>query len=123
VKSPSDDDWTNLGLALTAFFARLGGALIFHGGGRSQEDASAFGTGESAVLVIVIIVPPGYVVRDQVPAVVQLFLGGLGKGWGDRGVDGADGGVGETTKSANLWGILGVRREIKRRDREVRGEL
>jgi len=114
---------TNLGLALTALFARLGGALVFHGCGRSQEDAGAFGTGEGAVLVIVIIVPPRHIVRDQIPAVVELVLGGLGKGWADRGGDGVDRGDGGTARTADLSGVLVVWGEIKKGDGEVRSKL
>lgn len=108
------DNKTNLGLALAALFAGLGGALVFYGSGRSQEDAGTFGAGESAVLVVVVVVPPGDVVGDQVPGVVRFVLGG--KDWGDRGGDGADGGEGETTGEVDL----GVRGEI---EGEVGGEL
>ena len=101
----------------------MGGALVFDGGGRSQEDASTFGTGESAVLVIMIIVPPGNIVRDQVPAVVLLVLGGVGKDWGDWRGDGAEGGDGETARVADIWAVVGVRGEIQGRDGEVRGEF
>jgi len=52
-------------------------------------------------MVVVIIVSPRYIVRDQVPAVVRLVLGGLERGWGERG--GIDRGGGEATGMVDLW--------------------
>lgn len=113
---------TNLGLALTALFARLGGALTFHGGRRSQEDAGTFGAGKSAILVVVVIVAPGHIVWDQVPAVFELILGRLGEGWGDWGGDGSGGGDGGAAGTV-VCGVVVILGEIKGREREVRGEL
>ena len=113
---------TNLGLALTALFARLGGALAFHGGRRSEEDASAFGAGKSAILVVVVIVAPGHIVWDQVPAVFEFILGRLGEGWGGRGGDGSDRGDRGAARTVvcSMVVILGG---IEGREGEVRGEL
>ena len=101
----------------------MGGALTFHRGGRSQEDAGTFRTGESAVFVVVIVVPPRHIVRDQIPAVLELVLGGLGKDWGYGGGDGAGGGGGGATGTDDLCGVLLVRGEIERRERDVWGKL
>ena len=70
-----------------------------------------------------IIVSPGYIVWDQIPAVFEVVLGGLGKDWADRGGDGAKGRDRGATKMVDLSGVLFVWGEIKRREREVRGKL
>ena len=114
---------TNLSFALTALLARLRGALIFYGGGRSQEDASALRARESAILVVVIIVTPRDIVRDQVPGIVRLVLRGLGKCWADRGRDSAHGRDGGTTRTGDLCGLVEGGGEIRRGDDGVRGEL
>jgi len=97
--------------------------MVFHGGGRSQEDASTFGTGESAILVVVIIVPPRNIVWDQVPGVVRLVLGGLWEDWAGWGGDSANRRDGGATMIVGLGWVLVVWSEIKMRDGEVRGEL
>ena len=53
-----------------------------------------------------IIVSPGHIVGDQVPAVAQLILGGLGEGQAERGGDGAERGDGGTMRVADLGGML-----------------
>ena len=113
---------TNLGLALTALFARLGGALAFHGGRRSQEDASTFGAGESAILVVVVIVAPRDIVWDQVPAVFEVILGRLGEGWGEWGGDGCGGGDGGAARTV-VCSVVEILGGIEGREGEVRGEL
>ena len=113
---------TNLGLALTALFARLGGALAFHGSRRSQEDASTFGAGKSAILVVVVVVAPRNIVRDQVPAVFEVILGRLGEGWGDWGGDSCGGGDGGATRTV-VCGVVEILGGIKGRESEVGGEL
>lgn len=87
--------------------------MILHGGGRSQEDASTFGTGERAILVVVIVVPPGHVVWDQVPAVIRFVLGGLRKDWAEWGGDGADGGGGGAATIVGLCSVLAVGGEVR----------
>lgn len=107
---------TNLGFALTTLFARLGGALIFDGGGRSQKDASTLWTGESAIFVVVVVITPRDIVWDQVPAIVRFVLRGLGEGRADWGGDGAGGRDGGTTMTIELGGLVdgggGVRGEL-----------
>lgn len=117
------EEWTNLSFALTALLARLRGALVFDGGGRSQEDASALRARESAILVVVIIVTPRDIVWDQVPTIVRLVLGGLGKGGADRGRDSANGREGGTTRTVELGGLAEGRGEVRGEGDGVRGEL
>lgn len=115
--------WTNLGFALAALFARLGGTLVFDGGGRSQEDASSLRTRESAILVVVIIIAPRDIVWDQVPAIVQLVARGLGEGWADRGGDCGNGGDRGATRTVELCGLVEGRGDILRKEDGVGGEL
>lgn len=114
---------TALGLTLATLFARLGGALIFDWGGRSQEDAGAFRAGKGAVLVVVIVVAPRHIVWDQVPAIVRFVLGGLEKGWADGRGNGADRRYGGTTRTVDFSGMLETWGKIERVDGEVGGEL
>lgn len=114
---------TALGLTLATLFARLGGALIFDWGGRSQEDAGAFRAGEGAILVVVIIVAPRYIVWDQIPAIVRFVLGGLEKGRTDGRGNGANGRHGGTTRTVDFSGMLETWGKIERVDSEVGGEL
>ena len=111
--------WTNLGLTLTTLFARLGGALIFDWGGRSQEDAGAFRTREGAVFVVVIIVTPGHIVWDQIPAIIRFVLGGLGKDWTDGRGGGANRRHGGTTRTVDFSGVLETWGKIEREESEV----
>ena len=97
-------------------------ALVFDGGGRSQEYAGAFRTGKSAIFVVVIVISPGYVVGNQVPGVVRLVLGGLRKSWADRRGDGTNGGDRGTPRKADLGGVKD-RKGIERMEGEVRDEL
>ena len=115
---------TNLGFALATLLARLRGALVFDGGGRSQEDASALRAGKSAILVVVVIITPRDIVWDQVPAIVRLVLRGLREGRADgRGdcANGRDGGTTRTVEAGHLvessWGKIGEE------EGRVRGEL
>ena len=114
---------TNLSFALTALLARLRGALIFDGGGRSQEDASALRAGESAVLVVVIIVAPRDVVWDQVPAIIQFVLSGLGKGWAEWGRSRTERRERGTTWTVELGDLVEGWGHIAGEDEGVRGEL
>ena len=96
--------------------------MIFHGGRGSQEDASTFRSGESAILVVVVIVTPRDVVWDQIPGVIRVVLRGLGEGWADRR-DGANRRDGGAMVGVDIQRGFEACDEIERKDGEVISEL
>jgi hypothetical protein len=66
---------TYLCLALSTFFASLRGTLVSQRCRGAQEDAVTLGTRQDSRTIFFVFMPPGDVVRDEIPGIIGIRRG------------------------------------------------